>query len=464
MTESSNSPATPGESDATKPHAMDELAKEVESLTIEASPKVEDSQSTGKPPYEDSRQHRFTEFLRLCRAGDHEAVRKQLEGLPNRIHLLRPKDEKGKTALFHAAATQHRDILELLIEKAAEISRGINVTDSLGRTPLMIAAREARLENVLILLEAGADKMIEDHEGRRAIDYASPLWMKTDISPRRNTPMSQLIEGMLRTEIARALRRDEDGATSSESAETSEECEHQRMYVFERSTAKDGATVTSLVVKSKSTAQSDPNQRPPQAILEEKQEISEMKCAHFISGIWMSSSDLGSAKLVVREFTLPSWQSQKCLGFLEMKGVQTWAMSGYRHDGKEHSVLSGCWWTAKAIEIAEDIGFKFGGDERRLACHVEPQLMAWYLSQRGISLAKISALTSPSVARWRPRGIKIWVSHVVCPSCRSFAAHLNFFTWKYHGFEFNLQGISQKRNEERESLWSRTSPMWYHRG
>jgi cytohesin len=79
-------------------------------------------------------------------------------------------DEQGRTALHAAAARAPTDLIEKILEKSPACT---NLTDRLGRTPLMIAARENRGDVALLLLRAGSHLDAIDLQGLSARDFAS---------------------------------------------------------------------------------------------------------------------------------------------------------------------------------------------------------------------------------------------------------------------------------------------------
>lgn len=74
----------------------------------------------------------------------------------------------GWTALHYAAAAGDNDIVNLLLDKSAEL-------DALSpnkTTPIMMAARGGHIYTVKILLDAGADASLKNDAGMSAIDFA----------------------------------------------------------------------------------------------------------------------------------------------------------------------------------------------------------------------------------------------------------------------------------------------------
>jgi ankyrin repeat protein len=61
----------------------------------------------------------------------------------------------------------------------AKEGAGIEIADSLGRTPLMEAARDGQTELITALLDAGANPLAKDNAGKTALDLAVK-WNETE--------------------------------------------------------------------------------------------------------------------------------------------------------------------------------------------------------------------------------------------------------------------------------------------
>jgi ankyrin repeat protein len=80
-----------------------------------------------------------------------------------------PKSPKGRTCLMIACAYYSgKSICRMLIDKGANVNAAAND----GTTPLMLAAQNAKLDVVELLLKAGANPKAKDAAGRTALDYA----------------------------------------------------------------------------------------------------------------------------------------------------------------------------------------------------------------------------------------------------------------------------------------------------
>ncbi|KAK2791961.1 hypothetical protein FQN51_001975 [Onygenales sp. PD_10] len=73
--------------------------------------------------------------------------------LDNNPSYSRLRDSKGRTPLCYAAGSGHRSVVELLLEKGAEL----NHFDKKGYSPLLRAAAMGRTETAKFMLEKGAD-------------------------------------------------------------------------------------------------------------------------------------------------------------------------------------------------------------------------------------------------------------------------------------------------------------------
>ena len=103
-------------------------------------------------------------LLQLATAGDLGAVREALKELP-----VSAADEHGRTALHCAAASGHVELLLALLAGDAPADEILEMSSSLGRTPLLEACAQAQAQALGALLEAGADATAVDKGGRNAL-------------------------------------------------------------------------------------------------------------------------------------------------------------------------------------------------------------------------------------------------------------------------------------------------------
>ncbi|XP_046558384.1 ankyrin-2-like isoform X2 [Haliotis rubra] len=139
------------------------------------------------------------DFHRACKLGDLDRVVRILsEDLDN----LNRKDSHGRTGLMVAAYQGHRDVVELLVTKGADLTSvdkggdtvlhaacragdisivkfvlskdelDVNSSDKSGMTPAMSAARWGYLDVVKLLLRRGAKMQLVDDEGDTILHYA----------------------------------------------------------------------------------------------------------------------------------------------------------------------------------------------------------------------------------------------------------------------------------------------------
>lgn len=76
-------------------------------------------------------------------------------------------NQYGETPLYIAAVGSARSLRALLASGAH-----VNVRNLKLSTPLIAAVRQCRIENIQLLLAAGADPAIRDQSGKNARDYA----------------------------------------------------------------------------------------------------------------------------------------------------------------------------------------------------------------------------------------------------------------------------------------------------
>ena len=107
-------------------------------------------------------------FLKLCRAGDAEELRAELESDPNFVRSW--LDNEGETPLMTAAEkTRNPEVIRVLLAAGADV----NDQDEDDETPLMYAMDDyANIGVVRALLEGGANVHLRDEKNRTALMHA----------------------------------------------------------------------------------------------------------------------------------------------------------------------------------------------------------------------------------------------------------------------------------------------------
>jgi hypothetical protein len=81
---------------------------------------------------------------------------------------VKAKDKNGQTALMHAVRNEENHVVRRLSRE----KEALNLVNHWGQTALIVAAQEANLTAVQILLKAGANTHPVDQNGRSALDHA----------------------------------------------------------------------------------------------------------------------------------------------------------------------------------------------------------------------------------------------------------------------------------------------------
>lgn len=115
-------------------------------------------------------QKRILSAISDCILGDLHATSLYLSTSAETNLFLHGEDGNGNTTLVMAAAETSHEMVSLLLQHGADA----NAINNNGRTALMEAALWGRVESVKELLNANADKRLQDHEDRCAMDLAKP--------------------------------------------------------------------------------------------------------------------------------------------------------------------------------------------------------------------------------------------------------------------------------------------------
>ena len=105
-------------------------------------------------------------FVDACKFGDAAQVHMMLGKEPELAYL---KDKKGISALFHAVANGHADIVDALLRVTRQPD---DVESEKGFTPLLIAATNGHTAIVRVLLEHGANPNLKNFDGVTALHNA----------------------------------------------------------------------------------------------------------------------------------------------------------------------------------------------------------------------------------------------------------------------------------------------------
>ena len=99
--------------------------------------------------------------------GNIEAVKQHLDSGRD----VNAKDQKGKTPLHRAASEGHKEIVELLIAKGANVN--VNAKNEFGSTPLHVAAFQGHKEIAELLIPNGADVSAKDKYEQTPLHFAA---------------------------------------------------------------------------------------------------------------------------------------------------------------------------------------------------------------------------------------------------------------------------------------------------
>ena len=115
-------------------------------------------------------------LIRYCRYSENDPIAHFLLNNGAKPDTLR--SAAGRTAL-HVAASYYA--CEPLCTALLNAGADINARTNDGSTPLMLAAKSAKLRLVKLLIEKGADPLLKDNKGKTAYDYALTADPLTDL-------------------------------------------------------------------------------------------------------------------------------------------------------------------------------------------------------------------------------------------------------------------------------------------
>jgi ankyrin repeat protein len=112
----------------------------------------------------------MSDFVKAAENGDLDEVKRQLS---ENSAIINTKDKEGDTAILKACRNcNNTNIVAFLLENGAEINDK-KYRDSIGQTPLIIAAQAGCKDIVELLLRAGADIEHRNDQGENAFISAT---------------------------------------------------------------------------------------------------------------------------------------------------------------------------------------------------------------------------------------------------------------------------------------------------
>lgn len=119
-----------------------------------------------KKEYEDAANNNTAKLLDLIIKGEEKPVADFIEKNPQTVNAAEPLT--GWTPLIIAAGEGHEAIVNLLLEKGAEL----DARDKKGFTAMLTAGRNGKLRTAADLINKGADPSIQDTSGKSILSYA----------------------------------------------------------------------------------------------------------------------------------------------------------------------------------------------------------------------------------------------------------------------------------------------------
>lgn len=100
-------------------------------------------------------------FLQACELGDEKDIKDRIAAGAN----VRIEDDKGEMPLHKLCRIGSLDMVRLVLDKSSELKTDINWQDKQGKTATFFAAENKKSDIVSMLLDRGADCMIENNNG-----------------------------------------------------------------------------------------------------------------------------------------------------------------------------------------------------------------------------------------------------------------------------------------------------------
>jgi hypothetical protein len=332
--------------------------------------------------------------------GHIEYIRHFLESSPeSQLFIHGIVDDAGNTALHNAACEQHWEMLQLLLQKGAEV----NAVTNEGRTALMEAALWGRVDNVNVLLDHGADPAlvcVRNNRQLQAIDFAR-------VSDDNQEERSRRARGVYKEDVD--------------------------------SRSRDRKTIESLLLGN----------TPPAS------DATRLRSFTFTASPIKSN--------IITLFAMFDVPSSKTLGVIWRgpKFPTVAAMSGWTHsaDDVRNVTIGGKDWTPNVLKLYKQMKVNLephkcdqGIPGQFYASHVEKQLIAWFIDHHLLSvrakeveanemglLGRMMEELSLGLRHEPPVSLKkaeIMVCRHVCPSCCEFAKTIN----SAFGLDIRLRG------------------------
>ncbi|MEZ0260170.1 MAG: ankyrin repeat domain-containing protein [Alphaproteobacteria bacterium] len=137
------------------------------------------------------------EFLASVKAGDEKRAQSFLDRGAN----VNARDEKDETALLWSAKNGQEAMVNMLLARKASP----DAPDADGATALIHASMKGFVTMAASIIDAGADIMLEDRHGKKALDYAIAT-AEPQLVELFNKPMKTIIARIPTSDLAHVLR------------------------------------------------------------------------------------------------------------------------------------------------------------------------------------------------------------------------------------------------------------------
>lgn len=137
------------------------------------------------------------EFLASVKAGDEKRALSYLDRGAN----VNARDEKDETALLWSAKNGQEQMVKMLLARKASP----DAPDADGATALIHASMKGFVAMASAIIDAGADIMLEDRHGKKALDYAIST-AEPELVELFHKPMKTIIARIPTSDLAHVLR------------------------------------------------------------------------------------------------------------------------------------------------------------------------------------------------------------------------------------------------------------------